>query len=369
MRARTLKTLLVATVTVLIAAALVHLSPNISGQVPNFKDQTRFAEQVFKNIQIFKGVQAREIDGAMDFMAASLGVSCDYCHTNQFESDEKLSKNTTRAMIQMTRDLNKTGFSGYDVVNCYTCHRGQIQPGSVPGTDEAAANASEAKASGPSQPEPLPAIEKVIEMYFRAVGGKEAMSRLPSLFAKGTRITQTGSLSKSVASVEIYEKPDTDRYLLKTISSTEVVFRGFVGSAGSIGTETGSRPLGENDLAKLKEDEEFYQYLKLKDTFPRMAVLGREVVSGREACVIGAATASGQRVKLYFDAHDGLLLRKLVSRKTLLGTILQTTDFGNYRVVGHLKLPFKITYTSPPLTITEELTEISLNQSEKESFR
>jgi photosynthetic reaction center cytochrome c subunit len=369
MRARTLKTLVVATAAALISSGLVRLSPDISGQVPNSPEHSELAEQVFKNIQIFKGVRAREIDGAMDFMAASLGVNCDYCHTSQFESDEKPSKNTARAMIQMTRDLNKTGFSGYDVVNCYTCHRGQVQPGSVPGTDEEAANAPDALTGVPSQSDPLPAIERVTEVYFQAVGGKVAIGQLRSLVAKGTRATQTGSLGKSVASIEIYEKPGADKYLLKTISSSGVVSHGFAGSVGSIGTQRGSRSLDENDLAKLKEDEEFYQYLKLKGTFPRMAVLGREVVSGREAYVIGAATASGQRVKLYFDGQNGLLLRKLVTRKTLLGTLLQTTDFGNYRVVGDLKLPFKITYTSPPITVTEELTEIKLNQPEKESVR
>src|SRR5215210_4608816 len=96
--------------------------------------QGKTAEQVYKNIQVLKGVPASQLQGAMSFMADSLGVGCSYCHSKSFDADDKPTKQTARKMIRMVFDLNKGSseiFSG-STVSCYTCHRGKPEPISVP---------------------------------------------------------------------------------------------------------------------------------------------------------------------------------------------------------------------------------------------
>ena len=83
------------------------------------------AEQAYKNIQVFNGLPASQLQIVMTFMAGSLGVRCNYCHTNPFDKDDKPTKQTARRMIQMVFDINRGNFSGRDAVTCYTCHRGQ----------------------------------------------------------------------------------------------------------------------------------------------------------------------------------------------------------------------------------------------------
>src|SRR2546423_484312 len=70
-------------------------------------EQEKPAEQVFKNIQVFKGIQASQLRPAMAFIAASLGVSCSYCHINPWDSDAKPTKQTARKMILMMRAINQ----------------------------------------------------------------------------------------------------------------------------------------------------------------------------------------------------------------------------------------------------------------------
>jgi hypothetical protein len=55
------------------------------------------AEEVFKNIEIFKGKPATQVLIAMNAIRGNLGVSCTYCHT-QFEWDknDKPAKESTR---------------------------------------------------------------------------------------------------------------------------------------------------------------------------------------------------------------------------------------------------------------------------------
>lgn len=72
-----------------------------------------------------------------------LGVKCNYCHvqdktTEKFDyaSDAIPEKDTARAMMRMTIELNKKYFfkdkpmigSKELVVTCYTCHRGNAVP-------------------------------------------------------------------------------------------------------------------------------------------------------------------------------------------------------------------------------------------------
>jgi len=111
--------------------ALADLRTSIAGK------ETLPAEQVFKNIQTLKGVPARNILAIMDVgYSQSLGVTCTHCHVaNQWESDDKPTKAITRDMAKMAQTINtellkniKNLKSTNPVVNCTTCHRGQIKP-------------------------------------------------------------------------------------------------------------------------------------------------------------------------------------------------------------------------------------------------
>lgn len=84
------------------------------------------AEQVFKDIQVLKGLPPDEVQQIMGIMTVSLGVKCDYCHvSNSFERPHP-KKDITRTMIQMVKKINQEFVGGK--VNCYTCHRGSPKP-------------------------------------------------------------------------------------------------------------------------------------------------------------------------------------------------------------------------------------------------
>ncbi len=93
----------------------------------------KMAEEVFKNIQIFKGMPAPQLMVAMRSFTHSLGVKCDFCHVmGAFEKDDKPEKKTARKMILMARQINTDNFGGHMRVTCWTCHRGATGPESAP---------------------------------------------------------------------------------------------------------------------------------------------------------------------------------------------------------------------------------------------
>jgi hypothetical protein len=65
----------------------------------------------------------------------SLGVDCTHCHVaGQWEKEDKPTKQITRDMSEMAKTINtklkeiKNLKNPNPVVNCTTCHRGQVKP-------------------------------------------------------------------------------------------------------------------------------------------------------------------------------------------------------------------------------------------------
>jgi photosynthetic reaction center cytochrome c subunit len=86
------------------------------------------AEQKYKNIQLFRGIPSERLLKIMFAFKSSLGVDCTYCHIkDQFEKDDRPTKQTARKMIQLVRDTNAK-LGGTARVTCFTCHRGQTRP-------------------------------------------------------------------------------------------------------------------------------------------------------------------------------------------------------------------------------------------------
>ena len=113
------------------AAAIAQLKEQIKGH------ENDPAPTVFKNIKAMTSVPAGRLLSIMEFgFARSLGVDCTHCHIpGKWESEEKPEKQIARDMSDMTTKINKDLLkniknlkSPNPIVNCTTCHRGQVKP-------------------------------------------------------------------------------------------------------------------------------------------------------------------------------------------------------------------------------------------------
>jgi hypothetical protein len=109
---------------------IAELRKRIAGQ------ENKPAEEVFKNIQVLKGVPAGRLLSAMGGYTRALGVRCDFCHViGEWEKDDKETKPVARDMMRMNGMINtelkkiKGLEADNPTVNCSTCHRGQPKPG------------------------------------------------------------------------------------------------------------------------------------------------------------------------------------------------------------------------------------------------
>ena len=100
---------------VLVAAAVVQQTPaprnkhveELERLIAGKEQQP--AEQVFKNIQVFKGMPAIRVLRIMELaFVPNLGVECSYCHTTgEWESDSKREKGIAREMWTLRGDIQQ----------------------------------------------------------------------------------------------------------------------------------------------------------------------------------------------------------------------------------------------------------------------
>jgi hypothetical protein len=110
-----------------------------AGQAPPTAG-AQMSDQVFKNVQVLKGIPVDEFMGTMGLFSAALTVCCGDCHTGAGTSNPKWEddpprKRTARRMMQMVAAINRDNFNGRQVVTCWTCHRGSQRPMATPPLD------------------------------------------------------------------------------------------------------------------------------------------------------------------------------------------------------------------------------------------
>src|SRR5580658_3599239 len=107
--------------------------------VPQAKSQEKAqtSDQVFKNIQVLKGIPVDDFMGTMGLMSASIGYDCSECHIGA--GTDKVNwaadngpKIIARKMVTMVANINRDNFQGRQVVTCWSCHHGRDRPATTP---------------------------------------------------------------------------------------------------------------------------------------------------------------------------------------------------------------------------------------------
>lgn len=339
------------------------LAPTATSQQPPEKT----VEQVQKNIQVLKGMPESQLIPAMNFMASSLGVKCNFCHVingnvRDFAADDKPEKNTARRMITMVQEVNKSTFKGATEVSCFTCHRGSTRVNGVPPLP-LVVNASTPEDTPRPRPA-LPKIEDVLSRYMEALGGPAAIDKEKTRVMKGTYVLSTGE----ALPYEVYQVAPDKFHSVLTTPRSGVIERIFNGTSGWVKDSRGIHELEGGQLNDLKRYVDFFRDTKLAGQFSRLAIGGKDVIDGRDVYVV-RGNRDSRRERLFFDAQTGLLVRRIAYLETMIGVIPEQTDYSDWREVDGVKVPFTVRVSSvdPSESATRKFTEIRINVPVEES--
>src|SRR6202158_4722351 len=134
------------------------------------------AEEVFKNVQVLKGIPVDEFMSTMGVFSAALGMSCEDCHAandskwENYALDTSAKKQMARRMIVMMSGINKASFGGRQMVTCYSCHRGGNRPKVTVNLGTLYGNPPEEEEDDIVAPAPgAPAADRLLDKYIQAL--------------------------------------------------------------------------------------------------------------------------------------------------------------------------------------------------------
>jgi hypothetical protein len=345
--------------------------------------QEKTVEQVQKNIKVLTGMPQSQLIPVMNFFAASMGRRCNYCHVNNqgqwdYASDAKAEKTAAREMIKLVMDINKTTERlKLDPVSCYTCHRGRTSPQSIPalplplpspppnpgGTGGPTPGAS--PQASPSATPALPSADEIFSKYAAALGGQTTIDKLKSRTVKGTVTQANGSSVQFELS-----QAEPDKFYLLVTTPQGTIERGFNGQVGWEKTDRGVREITGGELINFKAANGLFSLLKLKEQFSRPPRVRKDKLGDRDVYIVDGTTTDNRRMRLYFDATSGLLLRRTTTMPTMVGIIPDQIDLEDYREADGLKFPFTLRAALLEVgnpTSTRTFTELKLNVPVDES--
>jgi photosynthetic reaction center cytochrome c subunit len=351
----------------------VAFAVSTAAQAPQAGSTPQMSEQVFKNIQVLKGVPLDEFMGTMGVFTASLSLCCGDCHTGAGTSNPKWEddpprKRTARAMIQMVQGINRTNFGGRQVVTCWTCHRGQKSPSITPSLDFAYGEPvvvppdllPRATSGGPT-------LDQIFEKYIQALGGPARTNAVTSYSARGSSILY-GEVGNGDPA-EIYARAP-NQLVMTTHQREGDVVRVFDGSGAWWQvplTVTPQYPLTGTLLEGARFDAAMAFPWRIRDFFANWRVSYPTTVDGTAVDVVQGNTSAGMIGTLYFDKQSGLLKRMIRYAHTAVGRTPTQIDYSDYRPVAGVMMPFKFSYAWVSLreewTLTEYQPNVSIDAS------
>jgi hypothetical protein len=317
--------------------------------------QPQMSENVFKNIQVLKGIPVDDFLDTMGIMSAALGFDCAECHMGagtdavKWEADTD-RKRMARRMTLMVAAINRTNFGNRQAVTCWTCHRGRDLPVTMPTIDmmygEPILEADEIIKPDPG----APSADQILDKYLAALGGVERLAKVTSYVATGTSQGFRGF--GGGGTVQIFAKaPDQRATIIKFDASIgrQDAIRSFDGKSGWVSAPLSVVPqyvLGGSELDGARIDAQLAFPAQIKTVLTQLRVGHPDYLDGREVEVVQGNGMRGLVATLYFDKQTGLLVRMVRFAGTPIGRAPTQVDFADYRDVpgAGIKMPYRWTF-------------------------
>lgn len=330
--------------------------------------QPVLAEQVFKNVTAMRGITVDEFMSTMGVFSASLGFSCEDCHTggsNNWElyaKDISPRKQMARRMIAMMTEINKQYFGGRQVVTCFSCHRGANRPKVTPSLSilYGTPPPDELDVLLPPAPPGTPTAAQILDKYLQAIGGVDRVAKLTSFVARGT---YSGYGPEGFPRpVEIFAKAPNQKTVAirdKESGDNITIFNGQSAWQSAPFKPVDVLEFHGAELDSLRADAEltFPTNIRQALTNPRSSA---DFINDRSVLAV-QGNKGNAIVTMYFDEETGLLSRLVRSTPSIVGRLPVQTDFSDYREVAGIKLPFKWTTSWLDGRSNFELSEVQPN--------
>jgi hypothetical protein len=331
----------------------------------NAQENPPMAGEVFKNVQLLKGIPVDTFFEAMGMFANSMGNDCTFCHVSEAVFDKARFADSSprimkaRQMMVMMNAINKQYFAGQTRVTCFTCHNGSDRPRSE--SDLAAQYAEPVFDPNAREIAPDPRLNatQVFDKYLQALGGADRLAKLTSYIAKGSYSGFDTSMEK--IPVEIYAAAPNLMTMVTHLATGQNT-KAFNGREGWMAGPDTPLPLvaltaGNLDRARLEAMVAFPA--AIRQVFSEWRV-GLAVIGDQGVTILQGLQEGQPAANLYFD-DTGLLVRLVTWTRTPVGIVPTQIDYADYRDVAGVKVPFRKTVSQTYMRMSIELSDVQPN--------
>ncbi len=330
------------------------------------------AGEFFKNVttSTLKGLTVDDFIASMGVISADLGLDCADCHPGA--GSDKVDwvfdtprKKMARRMVEMVATINKTNFGGAQFVTCFSCHHGRLRPTTTIALDTLYSAPNEEKDDIVAAIPDAPSATQILDKYIQALGGAQRLAGLKSFIATGTSLGY-GGLGGG-GSFQIFAKaPDQRTVLIEFKDHPERgdSMRAFNGSTGWVHSPRGLLKEYEvtgSELNGLRLDAQLCFPGQIKQVLTNLHVGAPDSINEKDVDVVQGTSTKGILATLYFDKASGLLMRVVRYGRSPVGRVPTQFDYSDYRDVGGIKFPFKITFSWLDGRDAYQLSEVRTN--------
>lgn len=344
-----------------LSAGLAIVGAQAQSTAPPAPAHPKLAGDEFKNLKVLKDVPADQIFPTMQFITASLGVECEFCHVREgqkmvFDKDDKKTKLTARKMMQMEFAIDKDNFKGHLEVTCYSCHRGASEPVGTPiiSDEEPKPEAERGNPAAEAKPV-LPPADQLLDKYLNGIGGEAALLKVTSRVEKGEIAANGHQLP-----IEVYSKAPDKRISIMHMPNGESI-TAFDGKQGWLSNSGHAHLMSaaENDAVRI--DADIYFPSHVKTLYAKFTVHPGEKIDGHNTYLVVGHNEGQPPLRLYFDQQSGLLLRLVRYAETALGRNPTQIDYADYRDADGVTIPYRWTLARPGNRFTIQIDRVQQN--------
>lgn len=194
-------------------------------------------------------------------------------------------------------------------------------------------------------------VKSVLDNYIKAVGGEKAVKGIKSIS------TVAGGEIQGTA-LEMTTKVTSSNKLANEMKAMGMsMMKQVVNEKGGYVTQQGKRKdLDGEKLADVKESAMPFPELTMAEK-ASVTLDGIESFNGADAYVI-----KNGKTTHYYDVNTGLKLGKAVVQEANGQKMTQITNYGDYKEVKGIKVPYKVTMAFGPQEIEFKTTDVKINE-------
>lgn len=328
------------------------------------------AEQVFKNVQVLKGIPVDEFMLTMGFYSTATGLNCTDCHVEESGgswaryADDNALKMQTRRMQVMMNTINRTNFGGRQVVTCDTCHRGFSRPNVMPSINRLYGSPPVDEPGDPiEQAAGQPPPDQVLDRYLAALGTPQSLAALTSFTGKGTYM---GFDDADKSPMEMVARATGERSLVVRTSlgdsTTTITPNGGWITAPPTDKPVPLMQITGQELDGVRVEAMMFFPATLRKSLAKLRTGQPQILEDdREVLQVQGNTPNGATVTLLIDSETNLLRRLVRYNESPVGRLVSRVDYLEYREVAGVKIPSRWTVSWVSGRSHFELTSVEPN--------